>query len=233
MNEETRLLTQADLQECGAADIEVVGKALEDCFVAHEAGQFTAPPSSFLKRPECPHVADRIIGLAGHLGGSFDIEGLKWIASAHQNPARGLPRANAVIVLNDPDTRLPLAIMEGGLISAMRTAVVQALAARYLARSDSTVLGLVGAGRIGALSVWAIGQWFPDLRDIRVYDLSKARAEACCEHLQNLGFAATAVGLRQDVAARLLFEWEQSPCKQTGPAQQAAYGSACLSPLSA
>jgi ornithine cyclodeaminase/alanine dehydrogenase-like protein (mu-crystallin family) len=58
-----------------------------------------------------------------------------------------------VIVLNDPDTRLPLAIMEGGLISAMRTAVVQALAARYLARSDSTVLGLVGAGRIGALSV--------------------------------------------------------------------------------
>ena len=52
---------------------------------------------------------------------------------------------------------------------------------------------MVGAGRIGALSVWAIGQWFPDLRDIRVYDLSKARAEACCEHLQNLGFAATAV----------------------------------------
>jgi len=111
MNEQTLLLTQGDLQQCGAADIEVVGKALEDCFVAHEAGQFTAPPSSFLKRPECPHVADRIIGLAGHLGGSFEIEGVKWIASAHQNPARGLPRANAVIVLNDPDTRLPLAIM--------------------------------------------------------------------------------------------------------------------------
>ena len=193
MNEQTLLLTQGDLQQCGAADIEVVGKALEDCFVAHEAGQFTAPPSSFLKRPECPHVADRIIGLAGHLGGSFDIEGLKWIASAHQNPARGLPRANAVIVLNGPDTRLPLAIMEGGLISAMRTAVVQALAARYLARPDSTVLGLVGAGRIGALSVWAICQWFPDLRDIRVFDLSEARAEACCQHLQKLGLAATTV----------------------------------------
>jgi ornithine cyclodeaminase len=98
-----------------------------------------------------------------------------------------------VIVLNDPDTRLPLAIMEGGLISAMRTAVVQALAARYLARPDSTVLGLVGAGRIGALSVWAICQWFPDLRDIRVFDLSEARAEACCQHLQKLGLAATTV----------------------------------------
>lgn len=190
----TLLLTQADLQRCGASDIDIVGKALESCFVAHHAGDFTAPPSNFLKRPECPHVADRIIGLAGHLGGQFDIEGLKWVASAHQNPGRGLPRANAVIVLNDSDTRLPLAIMEGGLISAMRTAVVQALAARYLARPDARVLGLVGAGRIGALSVWAIAQWFPDIAEIRLFDLSEDRANACCRHLEGLGLPATAVG---------------------------------------
>ena len=55
------------------------------------------------------------------------------------------------------------------------------------------MLGLVGAGRIGALSVWAICQWFPDLRDIRVYDLSEERADACCQHLQGLGLGATAV----------------------------------------
>lgn len=190
----TRLLTQADVQSCGASDIDVVGAALEACFVAHAAGQFTAPPSSFLKRPECPHVADRIIGLAGHLGGAFDIEGLKWVASAAQNPERGLPRANAVIVLNDPDTRLPLAIMEGGLISAMRTAVVQALAARYLARPDACVLGLVGGGRIGALSVWAIYQWFPGLEQVRVFDLCPDRAAACCRHLEALGIPALPVG---------------------------------------
>lgn len=187
------LLTQADLQRCGATDIDRVGAALEQCLIAHEAGTFTAPPSSFLKRPECPHVADRIIGLAGHLGAPFDIEGLKWVASAHQNPERGLPRANAVIVLNDPETRLPLAIMEGGLISAMRTAVVQALAARYLARPDSTSMGLVGAGRIGALTVWAIKQWFPDISTIRVFDLSARKAHALCEHMAGLNIAVEAV----------------------------------------
>ena len=185
------LLTQADLQRCGAADIDAVGAALEACFVAHAKGQFTAPPSNFLKRPECPHVADRIIGLAGHLGGDFDIEGLKWVASAHRNPERGLPRANAVIILNDPDTRLPLAIMEGGLISAMRTAVVQALAARYLARPESRVIGLVGGGRIGALSVWAIHQWFPQIESVRVFDLNPERAAACSRHLQGLAIPAT------------------------------------------
>ena len=197
----TRLLTQSDLIACGAADPDAVGAALEACFIAHEAGDFTAPPSNFLKRPECPHVADRIIGLAGHLGGEFDIEGLKWVASAHRNPERGLPRANAVIVLNDPDTRLPLAIMEGGLISAMRTAVAQALAAKYLARADAAVMGLVGAGRIGALSVWAIQHWFPGIAEVRVYDTSSERSDACCEHLSGLGIAATRVATFESALA--------------------------------
>ena len=135
---------------------------------------FTAPPSSFLKRPECPHVADRIIGLSAHVGAPFDREGMKWIASSHINPEHGLPRANAVIILNDPVHRLPIAIMEGALISAMRTAVVQALAARYLARADSESVGLVGAGRIGALTLWAISKWFPDIQHYRAYDQNAA-----------------------------------------------------------
>ena len=107
----TLLLTHRDLLTCGAADLDLVAAALEEMFRIHDAGQFTAPPSSFLKRPERPHVADRFIGLSANLGGSFDVEGIKWIGSAHENPSRGLPRANAVIVLNDADTRLPLAIM--------------------------------------------------------------------------------------------------------------------------
>ena len=186
----TLLLTQGDLQQCGATDLDLVGAALEEMFRIHADKDFTAPPSSFLKRPQCPHVADRIIGLSAHLGGSFDIEGMKWIASAHENPSRGLPRANAVIVLNDAETRLPIAVMEGGLISAMRTAVVQGLAARYLARPDATSVGLVGAGRIGALILYVLNRWFPNLTTFRVFDLDRARGEAFLAHMQKLGVAA-------------------------------------------
>ena len=67
------LLTQRDLLACGAADFELAATALEEMFRIHAAGDFAASPSSFLKRPERPHVADRFIGLAAHLGGSFDI----------------------------------------------------------------------------------------------------------------------------------------------------------------
>jgi len=186
-NATTLLLTQGDLLDCGIDDIDAVGESLEAMFAIHANREFTAPPSSFLKRPECPHVADRIIGLSAYLGGSFNIEGIKWIASAHQNPERGLPRANAVIVLNDPDTRLPVAIMEGALISALRTAVVQGLAARYLARPDSKAVGLVGAGRIGGLILHVLNHWFPDIEHYRVFDLSAERARKFAAHMHKLG----------------------------------------------
>ncbi|MGD8588258.1 MAG: 2,3-diaminopropionate biosynthesis protein SbnB [Chromatiales bacterium] len=184
---ETLLLTQSDLIRCGATDIDLVGDCLEEMFVVHAQGRFTAPPSSFLKREECPHVADRIIGLSAYLGGRFDVEGIKWIASAHRNPSVGLPRANAVIILNDAENRQPIAIMEGALISAMRTAVVQGLAARYLARTDARSVGLIGAGRIGALVLYVLDRWFPKLDSWRVFDLLPERTQAFAEHMGRLG----------------------------------------------
>jgi ornithine cyclodeaminase len=123
---------------------------------------------------------------------------MKWIASSHINPEHGLPRANAVIILNDPVHRLPIAIMEGALISAMRTAVVQALAARYLARPDSESVGLVGAGRIGALTLWAISKWFPDIQHYRAFDQNAGRLQAFVEHMGVLGITVEAVPCFQD-----------------------------------
>ena len=183
----TLFLNQQDVIDAGATDIDWVGDVLEKVFLMHEQGAFTAPPSSFLKRPECPHVADRIIGLSAHVGAPFDKEGIKWIASSHLNPEVGLPRANAVIILNDPVHRLPIAIMEGALISAMRTAVVQGLAARRLARADSEAVGLVGAGRIGALILWTLAKWFPSVSAYRVYDHSAERLQAFVDHMEKLG----------------------------------------------
>jgi ornithine cyclodeaminase len=198
---ETLLLTQGDLQRCGVTDVDLVGASLKEMFRIHADGQFTSPPSSFLKRPECPHVADRIIGLSAYLGGDFDIEGMKWIASAHRNPGRGLPRANAVIILNDSDTRLPIAIMEGGLISAMRTAVVQGLAARYLARPDARSVGLVGAGRIGGLILYVFSQWFPELQTYRVYDLDRQKASVFAAHMREHGVEVETVDSYREALA--------------------------------
>ena len=179
----TLWLSQDDLIEAGLTDYDLVGEQLEAMFRLHADGAYTAPPSSFLKRPDCPHVADRIIGMSAYLGGKFDIEGMKWIASAHKNPARGIPRANAIVVLNDPETRVPVCMMEGTLISAMRTAVVQGLACRYLASSAPKTVGLVGTGRIGGLTLLVLQAWFPTLERWVAFDTDSARLDAFSSHM--------------------------------------------------
>ncbi|MEM2782493.1 MAG: hypothetical protein QXQ55_01735, partial [Candidatus Hadarchaeales archaeon] len=72
--------------------------------------------------------------------------GVKVVNVHPGNPKRGLPTIMATILLIDPSTGVPLAIMGGTLITALRTGAAGGVAARYLARKDSRVVGMVGAG---------------------------------------------------------------------------------------
>ncbi len=124
--------------------VEVVRTA----YLALDAGAAVNPPSSFLRFPDRP--ANRIIALPASLTDPVPVDGLKWISSVPGNHARGLPRASAVLVLNDPVTGFPLACLEGSLISAARTAASAALAADLLhaTRSRPDTVAYVGAGVI-------------------------------------------------------------------------------------
>ncbi len=85
--------------------------------------------------------------MPGYVGGRFNAAGLKAIASFPRNPFKhGLPRASALITLQDVELGLPRVVMDGTLISAMRTGAVSGVGARYLAREDVTSVGLIGAG---------------------------------------------------------------------------------------
>jgi N-[(2S)-2-amino-2-carboxyethyl]-L-glutamate dehydrogenase len=80
------------------------------------------------------------------VGGEYDVAGLTWIPSVPTNRVCGLPRANALILISDRETGLPIAVTDGTVISAMRTGAVSGVAIRHLARSDATTAGLLGAG---------------------------------------------------------------------------------------
>ncbi|QTE01553.1 2,3-diaminopropionate biosynthesis protein SbnB [Streptomyces cyanogenus] len=114
----------------------------------HGAGDSVNPPSYFLRFPDRPTA--RIIALPASIGGPTRVDGVKWISSFPDNVRSGLPRASAVLILNDHDTGYPFACLESSVISATRTAASAALAADWLSRTRTRPrrVGFFGTGLI-------------------------------------------------------------------------------------
>jgi ornithine cyclodeaminase len=153
----------------------------------HGAGDSVNPPSYFLRFPDRP--SDRIIALPASIGGPGRVDGLKWISSFPENVAAGIPRASAVLILNDYDTGYPFACLESSIISATRTAASAALAADWLSRGRRrpTRIGFVGVGLIARyIHTFLAGTgWSFD--EIGVHDLSADSAVGFRGYLEELG----------------------------------------------
>jgi len=133
----------------------------------------------------------------------LQIAGIKWIPSKPSNPQKyGLPRANALIILNDPETLFPLAVMDGTIVSAMRTGAASGVAAKYLALPGATTLGMVGAGVQMRTQAMAMKAVLPDLKAGKVFDLNQPKAKAfAAEMSQELGFPIQAAASASEACA--------------------------------
>jgi N-[(2S)-2-amino-2-carboxyethyl]-L-glutamate dehydrogenase len=166
-----------------------VVELVEAAYRLHGTGDSVNPPSYFLRFPDRP--SSRIIALPASLGGQVRVDGLKWISSFPRNVAAGIPRASAVLILNDHDTGYPLACMESSIISATRTAASAALAADRLSRGRPRParVGFVGTGLIARyIHTFLTGTgWSFD--DIGVHDLDADSAAGFCGYLAQSGAA--------------------------------------------
>jgi ornithine cyclodeaminase/alanine dehydrogenase-like protein (mu-crystallin family) len=108
-----------------------------------------------------------------------DLLGMKWIAGFGANASRGLPALHAIVVLNDAATGVPIAILDGGPITAERTAAVSGVAIRHFApKIRGTVrAALVGAGVQGRSHLAVLGHVLPGV-ELRVFDRHPDRAAA-------------------------------------------------------
>jgi ornithine cyclodeaminase len=180
-------LSQEDVIAAGGLDMDGTLAAVEEAFRLWGQGDVVQPLKSTIRwgPPPTENTRGRIIAMAAHVGGGVDTAGVKWIPSMPGNPrVHGLPRACALIILSDPHTGLPLAVMDGTVISAMRTGAATGVAAKYLARKESAILGLVGAGVQNRTQLLALCRILPRLVDVRVFDLNPERAQAFCTEMQ-------------------------------------------------
>jgi ornithine cyclodeaminase len=116
------------------------------------------------------------------------VVGTKIINANTGNPDRGLPRADGLTILFDPESARPLAILQGAYISALRTAAVSTVAARELGNSDPITLGVVGAGKIAQTHIELMAKHLKVGR-VLLSDRLPERAQALARRLRNDGFA--------------------------------------------
>jgi ornithine cyclodeaminase len=121
------LVTAGVVSEILDSDVAAAKDIVRAVYVQAAGGGIVNPPSLFL-RPEAGRP-ERFIALPAAVTEPDPAVGIKWIGSFPGNLDGGLPRASAVIVLNDPETGFPIACLEGAVISATRTALSAVVAA--------------------------------------------------------------------------------------------------------
>jgi ornithine cyclodeaminase/alanine dehydrogenase len=102
--------------------------------------------------------------------------GMKWIAGYPENTDRGLPYISGLLILNDPETGFPIAVMDAAWITAMRTAAATAVAAKYLCRPDVKSMAILGCGVQGTSNTDALMSVLSGLNHIYAYDIRSAAA---------------------------------------------------------
>lgn len=191
-------LSKSDIIKLDGDSSHLYMKAVSYALTLHARGEIVQPIKPYLRwRGNDNHIADRIIAMPAYLGGENSIAGLKWVGSKHDNPSRrGLERASALIILNDTETHYPFAVMEGSLISGMRTAAVTSVAARYLARTGFCNVACIGCGPIAQMQLITLLEQFLSITNIHLFDLNplaaKNLAEALYQRFPNVNYQITA-----------------------------------------
>jgi 2,3-diaminopropionate biosynthesis protein SbnB len=176
------LVTAGVVTQILDSEVAAAEEIVRAVYVQASRGRIVNPPSLFL-RPEAGRP-ERFIALPAALPEPDPAIGIKWIGSFPGNLDGGLPRASAVIVLNDPETGFPVACLEGAVISATRTALSAVVAAETLAgRRETGRLAVIGAGVISRRTVAMLlaGDW--RLGEVAVFDPRVEQAERLVEEV--------------------------------------------------
>ncbi|OXM84182.1 2,3-diaminopropionate biosynthesis protein SbnB [Paenibacillus rigui] len=176
-------LNRETIAALGGGSSRMYAEALEEALVLHAKGDFVQPLKPYLRSAgKEGHIADRIIAMPAHIGGEVPLSGIKWIGSKHDNPqARGLERASGVIVLNDAESHYPVAVLEAGLISSMRTAAVTVVAAARLAKEGFKSIACIGCGLIAKAQLTSFLEHYLHIEEVHLFDQSEAAAGRLAE----------------------------------------------------
>ncbi len=170
-------LSQDEVTNAGLTMSEII-EALEVAFMEKGKGRTEMPPKPGIH----PGGGDNFIHAMPAYIPALKTAGVKWVSGFPENYNLGLPYITGLLILNDPETGLPVAVMDCVWITAMRTGAATALSARYLARPESAVVGMLGCGVQGRTNVEALNVLFP-IKKVMAYDVSSEAVDRYADEI--------------------------------------------------
>ena len=160
-------LCQEDVTNVGLTMAEIID-ALEITFRAKGEGRTEMPPKPGVH----PGGGDNFIHAMPAYIPDLKSAGIKWVSGFPENPKKGLPYITGLLILNDVDTGIPVAVMDGVWMTAKRTGAATAISARHLARPESEIVGVLGCGVQGRSNVEALKVIFP-IKTVMAFDVDE------------------------------------------------------------
>ena len=163
-------LSRSDVEAVDVPMPEIIA-ALEATFRQKGEGRTEMPP-----KPGIHPRPDAFIHAMPAYIPSLGSAGIKWVGGFPDNARRGLPYISGLLVLNDPDTGIPTAVMDCTWITAKRTGAATAVAAKYLAREASSAVGILACGVQGRSNLEALSCLFR-IGKVKAYDIAPEIAD--------------------------------------------------------
>ena len=170
------ILSQNEVKSCLPMSEAI--RAVREAYIAFAKGRVKMPPVMHLDVSQYNGEVDIKSGYIEDLG----LIGTKIASGFYENYKLGLPPGIAVIILMDLKTSMPVAIMDGTYVTAYRTGAAGAVAAKVLARKDSNIIGVVGAGTQARMQVLALREVF-SLKKIKVWDINTTERDRYVEEM--------------------------------------------------
>ncbi len=164
LGEKILYLSRTDVEsvDLGMADII---DALDNMFKEKGEGRVEMPP-----KPGIHTRPDAFIHAMPAYIPSLEAAGMKWVSGYPENQKKGLPYITGLLILNDAETGIPTSVMDCTWITAMRTGAATGVAAKYLARKESSKVGIIACGVQGRSNLEALSCLY-NLKTVKAYDL--------------------------------------------------------------
>ena len=172
-------LSKTDVAAVGLTMVEII-ESLEITFRAKGEGRTEMPPKPSIHPGGKDNFMNAMLAYIPDLKSA----GIKWVSGFPENPKRGLPYIAGLLILNDVESGLPLAVMDCAWITAKRTGAATALSARHLARPESSLIGMLGCGIQGRSNIEGLNVLFP-LQKVMAYDVDAEALRRYSEEIRS------------------------------------------------